>query len=65
MMRRLRKEISEGSNSKISLNKEGLMVYKEPNKAGTKIVVPEHLQAVVCYMNHNMELSAHQAPSEP
>jgi len=60
MMRRLRKEVIEDSKSKISLNKVGLMVYVDPNKSVARIVVPEHLQAIVCYMHHNMDLTAHQ-----
>ena len=36
------------------------MIYKGSNATTSKVVVPEHLQAVMCYLNHNMELSAHQ-----
>ena len=60
MMRRLRKEIVDDTKSKISLSKTGLMIYIDPTKLIKRIVVPEHLQAVVCYMHHNMDLSAHQ-----
>ena len=60
MMRRLRKDISDNTKSKISLSKTGLMIYTDPTKLIKRIVVPVHLQAVICYMHHNMELSAHQ-----
>jgi hypothetical protein len=60
MMRQLRRLISGGLNPRLSFTTEGLMVYRSPNSTRNKVVVPEHLQAVTCYVHHNMELSAHQ-----
>ena len=60
MMRHLRREVLENAKSKNSLNKAGLMIYTDPTKLIKRVVVPVHLQAVICYMHHNMELSAHQ-----
>ena len=59
MMRHIRSELT-GKSSAYSTTETGIIVRKNPKTGNLQVVVPKHLQEIMCYLHHNLPLSAHQ-----
>ena len=59
MMRHIRTDITKESSA-YSITETGIIVRKNPKTGNLQVVVPKHLQEIMCYLHHNLPLSAHQ-----
>ena len=59
MMSHIRSELTRESSA-YSTTETGIIVRKNPKTGNLQVVVPKHLQEIMCYLHHNLPLSAHQ-----